>query len=256
MAISGGLYLLGIKGNVTEIPVSLVPGVSLDLAASDLEAAVRQLLTEAGIEHRFEYLKREDGALITRPTSRVYYIVHGGEDGVRVTRNEPDLQKRLIELHKRARADGFQDAAKGHGYGVARRHQHGILARLVRRRAARPHGHHQCRRPPAFHRSRVCHMSVNGTERCPVFGKIRCPIFCTDCVRSPSRGSLVRQLRRASTVTDPWRYRSLGAASRFGGVRCCCDRETRHGDGLLRQKRANHPVNGLRRQSRREFPRG
>ena len=80
MAISGGLYLLGIKGNVTEIPVSLVPGVSLDLAASDLEAAVRQLLTEAGIEHRFEYLKREDG--------------------VRVTRNEPDLQKRLIELHK------------------------------------------------------------------------------------------------------------------------------------------------------------
>ena len=21
--------------------------------------------------------------------------------------------------------------------------------------------------------------SVNGTERCPVFGKIRCPIFCT-----------------------------------------------------------------------------
>jgi hypothetical protein len=100
MAISGGLYLLGIKGNVTEIPVSLVPGVSLDLAASDLEAAVRQLLTEAGIEHRFEYLKREDGALITRPTSRVYYIVHGGEDGVRVTRNEPDLQKRLIELHK------------------------------------------------------------------------------------------------------------------------------------------------------------
>ena len=22
-------------------------------------------------------------------------------------------------------------------------------------------------------------MVVNGTERCPVFGKIRCPIFCT-----------------------------------------------------------------------------
>ena len=23
------------------------------------------------------------------------------------------------------------------------------------------------------------HTTVNGTERCPVFGKIRCPIFCT-----------------------------------------------------------------------------
>ena len=22
-------------------------------------------------------------------------------------------------------------------------------------------------------------LGVNGTERCPVFGKIRCPIFCT-----------------------------------------------------------------------------
>ena len=24
-----------------------------------------------------------------------------------------------------------------------------------------------------------CRDVVNGTERCPVFGKIRCPIFCT-----------------------------------------------------------------------------
>ena len=47
-----------------------------------------------------------------------------------------------------------------------------------------------------------------------------------DCVRSPSRGSLIRQHRRASTMTDPWRRRSLGAASLFAGVRCCCDWET------------------------------
>lgn len=37
---------------------------------------------------------------ITRPTSRVYYAVHVGQDDVRVIRNEPDVQKRLIELHK------------------------------------------------------------------------------------------------------------------------------------------------------------
>ena len=100
MAISGGLYLLGIKGNVTEIPVPLAPGASLDLAAPDLKAAVRQLLADAGIEYRFEYLKREDGTLTTRPTSRVHYVVHVGQDGIQLTRNEPDLQKRLIELHK------------------------------------------------------------------------------------------------------------------------------------------------------------
>ena len=100
MAVSGGLYLLGIKGKVTELPVDLAPGAALDLAAPDLEAAVRQLLADAGIEHRFEYLKREDGTLITRPTSRVHYVVHVGQDGVQLTRNEPNLQKRLIELHK------------------------------------------------------------------------------------------------------------------------------------------------------------
>ena len=100
MAISGGLYLFGIKGKVTEIPVDLAPGATLDLAAADLEMAVRQLLADAGIEHRFEYLKREDGTLTTRPTSRVHYVLHVDQDGVRATRSEPNLQKRLIELHK------------------------------------------------------------------------------------------------------------------------------------------------------------
>ena len=100
MAISGGLYLLGIKGKVTEIPVPLASDASLDLAAPDLEAAVRQFLAASGVEHRFEYLKRDDGKLITRPTSRVHYVVRVGRDGVRLSRNEPNLQKRLIELHK------------------------------------------------------------------------------------------------------------------------------------------------------------
>ena len=100
MAVSGGLYLFGIKGTVTEVPVDLRPGATLDLAAADLEAAVRQLFADAGIEHRFEYLKREDGMLTTRPTSRVHYVLLVDQDGVRATRNEPSLQKRLIELHK------------------------------------------------------------------------------------------------------------------------------------------------------------
>ena len=100
MAVSGGLYLLGIKGKVTEIPVDLAPGAALDLAAADLEGAVRQLLADAGIEHRFEYLKREEGKLVTRPTSRLHYVLRVEQDGVRATRSEPNLQKRLIELHK------------------------------------------------------------------------------------------------------------------------------------------------------------
>ena len=112
MAVSGGLYLLSIKGKVTEVPVDLAPGATLDLAAADLEAAVRKLLTDAGIEHRFEYLKRQDGTLATRPTSRVYYVLHVDQDGVRATRNVPDAQKRLIELHKGHRPTVFKPLQK------------------------------------------------------------------------------------------------------------------------------------------------
>ena len=94
------------------MPVRLAPGASLDLAAPDLEAAVRQLLADAGIDHRFEYLKREDSVLTTRPTSRVHYVVHVGEDGVRATRNEPNVQKRLIELHKGHGSTAFKTLQK------------------------------------------------------------------------------------------------------------------------------------------------
>ena len=47
-----------------------------------------------------------------------------------------------------------------------------------------------------------------------------------------------------------------GAVSLFGGVWCCCDWETRDGSGLSPKKRADYPVNRLRRRSRRKFPRG
>ena len=118
MAVSGGIYLLGIKGKVTEIPVDLAPGATLDLAAADLEATVRQLLADAGIEHRFEYLKQEDGTLTTRPTSRVYYILHVDQDGVRATRNVPDVQKRLIELHKGHGPTAFKTLQKVMAVGL------------------------------------------------------------------------------------------------------------------------------------------
>ena len=118
MAISGGLYLLGVKGKAKAIPVELAPDASLDLAAPDLKAAVRQLLADAGIEHRFEYLKQEDSTLTTRPTSRVHYVVHVGQDGVRVTRNEPNVQKRLIELHKGHGPTAFKTLQKVMALGL------------------------------------------------------------------------------------------------------------------------------------------
>ena len=101
VAISGGLYLLGMKGQYTVTEVDLRAGVSLSLDSKTLEDDVRRLLVDEGIDHRFEYLKIEGTTLTTRPTSRVNYILQV-DDGtvVELTRNEPNLQKSLIELHK------------------------------------------------------------------------------------------------------------------------------------------------------------
>ena len=108
MAISGGLYLLGIEGSVKETPVAVPSGASLDLTSHHLEDEVRELLMDAGIDHRFEYVggaghdhsagghghdQEQEGeavTLTTYPTSQVYYVLQIGEGGVQVTRHEPD----------------------------------------------------------------------------------------------------------------------------------------------------------------------
>ena len=118
MAVSGGLYLLGIKGSASERPVPLPPGTTLELHKPDAEAGVRQLLTRAGIEHRFEYLKQEDNVLITRPTSRPHYVLRIEADGLRLTHVMPDLQRRMIELHKGHGPTAFKTLQKVMAVGL------------------------------------------------------------------------------------------------------------------------------------------
>ncbi len=100
VAISGGLYLIGIKGSVTKSGVTLPATAHLDSGSASLEADVRALLAGAGIAHEFDYLKVAGSTLYTRPTSKVHYEFQLGESGVTATQNTPDLQKTLIELHK------------------------------------------------------------------------------------------------------------------------------------------------------------
>ena len=100
IAISGGLYLVGVKGTTVDTAVSLPADTKLDPKSSNLKADVDALLRKAGIEHSFEYIKKSGSTLTTRPTSRTYYVLNVTEEGVQATRAVPDLQKRLIELHK------------------------------------------------------------------------------------------------------------------------------------------------------------
>ncbi|MBR9794891.1 MAG: hypothetical protein GYB45_02280 [Gammaproteobacteria bacterium] len=99
VAVSGGLYLIGIKGTIEQTPVgTLATGQQLLLDPS--EAKVQAALVTLGVsDFEFEYVKQKGLQLITRPTTRPFYTLDiSGEDAV-VRYNEPSLQKRMIELH-------------------------------------------------------------------------------------------------------------------------------------------------------------
>ena len=99
VAVSGGLYLIGIKGTIEQMPVgTLATGQQLLLDPS--EAKVQAALASLGVsDFEFEYVKQKGSQLITRPTTRPFYTLDiSGEEAV-VQYNEPSLQKRMIELH-------------------------------------------------------------------------------------------------------------------------------------------------------------
>ena len=99
VAVSGGLYLIGIKGTIEQTPVgTLATGQQLlqDPSKSNVQAA---LATIGVSDFEFEYVKQKGSQLITRPTTRPFYTLDiSGEEAV-VRYNEPSLQKRMIELH-------------------------------------------------------------------------------------------------------------------------------------------------------------
>lgn len=100
LAISGGLYLLDIKGKVTQTDITLPAGATLDFESADLEADVTALLAAQGIAHRFEYVVASRTRLQTRPSSRTSYQFEFEGDTLKATRLDPDIQKIMIELHK------------------------------------------------------------------------------------------------------------------------------------------------------------
>lgn len=103
MATSGGLYLLGIKGTTDSSPVEVTREVAIDMQGN-LEQQISELLKANGVEHSFEYIKVSGSTLITRPTSTTWYEIDTFSN--QITREVPDLVKRLVELHK------------GHGPGL------------------------------------------------------------------------------------------------------------------------------------------
>ena len=100
MAISGGLYLVGVKGELHQSAIALPENASIDLKSPSLEDDVRKILTAVDSNYMFEYLKIKGSTIYTRPTSKPHYELKVSSSETTLTRNEPSLQKSLVELHK------------------------------------------------------------------------------------------------------------------------------------------------------------
>lgn len=112
LASSGGLSLVDIKGAVSSRPVAVPSGTVINPASPSREADERVLLRNLGIVPDFEYVKKSEDRLLTRPTSRTYYEILLTNNSVEVKWNVPDLQKRLVELHRGHGPLLFEDLQK------------------------------------------------------------------------------------------------------------------------------------------------
>jgi hypothetical protein len=101
VAISGGLYLNGIKGTVDQETIYRSNTAKFDQNSATLSEDVTALLAKAGVvDYEFQYVKAKGAKLYTRPTSAEHYIIHLKAHGVEVIHARPSLQSRMVELHK------------------------------------------------------------------------------------------------------------------------------------------------------------
>ena len=99
VATSGGLYLLGYSGETESTEVARVEG-GLALDADRSKESVLAALARAGVaDFDFGYVRHRDATLYTRPTSETHYVLTLSGDEITVNRVEPNLQKRMMELH-------------------------------------------------------------------------------------------------------------------------------------------------------------
>lgn len=100
IGISGGLYLIGVKGSVQSEQIYQGATTNFDFQAKDQESQIRQFIQANDIDHEFEYVKTSGRTSYTRPTSRQHLTFQKEGDQLTVNKRTPNLVASMIELHK------------------------------------------------------------------------------------------------------------------------------------------------------------
>jgi hypothetical protein len=99
MPLSGSLYLLDIKGTEQKSPAFSIEGVAPS-GQAESESFFREQFEKNQTNYSFEYLKKNGNDFLFRPTSKNYYTATKTETGYQVELVQPDITRRIIELHK------------------------------------------------------------------------------------------------------------------------------------------------------------
>lgn len=100
MPLTGGLYLLGYQGDQIKSEAFRTSG-TVPEETSAQEQFFREQFAQNNIDFKFEYIRSSKTDFTFRPTSRVHYVASLlGNNEIVYSRVEPNLLKRLVELHK------------------------------------------------------------------------------------------------------------------------------------------------------------
>jgi hypothetical protein len=100
VGISGGLYLIGEKGQIDKQEIYRGDLSGYDFSNKDRENQIRQFIQLKGIEHEFEYAKGGTRFAMTRPTSKPYLFFQLDKEELVVSKRTPNFIASIIELHK------------------------------------------------------------------------------------------------------------------------------------------------------------
>ena len=100
VAVTGGLYLADVKGEMAETPVAIPAGTTFDPESPTFEADVKAFLVAQNLPADFDYIRARGDSFTTRPTSRTH-VAFEQKDGVLTAKKvTPSPMAALMEIHK------------------------------------------------------------------------------------------------------------------------------------------------------------
>jgi len=116
--LSGGLYLIGEKGEVKkEIVYQGLIG-EFNFTGKSKRQQVREFIRVNKLKQDFEYLKGDAKTFVTRPTSKQHLMFKVNKKQLIVTKRTPNFIASIVELHKGHGSRAFKTFQKFMAIGL------------------------------------------------------------------------------------------------------------------------------------------